>query len=114
VIRRKRRALDRLPNICTWIFCLPPRRDHFEETVQQLQPNSTVFLHLVRNVICWHGDADGLERVFLLREPLQEFMYIAIQEEQQEKSKHRRGQAQDTIDGNDPGMAMIYKLTMDH
>jgi len=40
-------------------------------------------------------------------------MYIAIREEQQEKSKRRRSQAQDTINENDPEMAMMDELTVD-
>jgi hypothetical protein len=43
-------------------------------------------LPLVGNVTLWHGDVDALERAFLQEEPVQDFIFTAIQEEQQMKS----------------------------
>jgi len=99
---RTRGALGRLHNRCTCIVRSPQRRDWLEEKVQQLQPEATVLLPLVGNVTRWDGDVDALKRAFLLRELLQDFMFTAIREEQQNKSKCGRSQAQDAIDEKDP------------
>jgi hypothetical protein len=84
---RKRGALGRRHNIRTWILQSPQRRDPFEEKVPQLLPEATVLLPLVGNVTRWHEDVDALERASLLRERLLDFMFTAIREEQQKKSK---------------------------
>jgi len=110
---RKRGALGRLHMICTWILRSPKRRDQFEEKVQQLLPEATVFLPLVGNGTCWHGDVDALERAFLLQEPLQNFMFTAIREVQQKKSNGGRSKAQDAIDEKDPEMVTNDELTLD-
>jgi hypothetical protein len=107
-------ALGRLHIICTWILRSLQRRDSFGDNVEQLLPNSTVSIcYLVENVPHGHSDVDALERAFLLCEPLEEFIYTAIREEQQKMAKRGKRQAQDTMKESDPELVKMTELTLD-
>jgi len=81
--------------------------------VPQLQPKPTGLLPLVGNVTLCHGDVDALERAFLQEEPVQDFMFTAIQEEQEKKSKCVRCKAQDATEEKDREMVTNGQLTRD-
>jgi hypothetical protein len=79
-----------------------------------LLPEATVFVPQIGNVTCWHGDINALERAFLLREPLQDFMFTAIREEQQKKSKRGMSKARHAIDQKHPEMVTYNQLKVDY
>jgi len=111
---RKRGALGRLHNICIWILRSPQRRDRFQEKVLQVLPGSKVTAPLVGNVTRWHGDVDALERAFVLREPIQEFVCLAIAADQQHRGpRNAPVQASDGYDKSDPEHIQLDQLSLD-
>jgi len=81
--------------------------------LQPLLPQAAVFLPLVQNITCWHGDIDALESALVLQKPLKGLIFTAIPEDQQKMSKCGRSNTQDAIDEKDLEVVTNDKLTVD-
>jgi len=76
---RRKGPLGKLHNIIVWISHSPQRRDRFAERVKQSLGPSTNALSLInRNSTRWGGDYDSLKRALELRDPLEEFIALAL------------------------------------
>ena len=76
---RRKGPLGKLHNIIVWISRSPQRRDRFAARVKQSLGPSTKALSLINgNSTRWRGDYDSLKRALELRDPLQEFIALAL------------------------------------
>jgi len=108
---RKRGPIGHLHHICTWISHTSQQCDRFTEKAKQMVPNATACIPLIGNITRMHGDVDAIERAFILRTPLDEFLFTAIQENQRKKqSKSQNTSADDMLD---PELIVTDKLSED-
>jgi len=49
-----------------------------------------LYILLIGNIICWHGNENAIERAFNVEAPLNEFVFTAIREHQ--RSMNRQSQ----------------------
>lgn len=131
-IWRKRGPLGKLHNISTWILRTPQRRDKFIQKVKQLRSSSGSssgpLLPIVGNVTRWSSDVDSIERAFILKEAIDDFVGSAIREERQKRSGrgghtnmeqrygddiHGIGGDQGLLDAENPELISTDELTLD-
>ena len=129
---RKRGTLGKLHNISTWILRTPPRRDKFIHKVKQLRSSSGStsgpLLPMVGNVTRWSSDVDSIERAFILKEAIDDFVSSAIREERQKRTgrggntnmEHRyeegsqeTGTDRGLLDAENPEFISTDELTLD-
>jgi len=88
---RKKGPLGKLHNISTCILRTPQRRDRFTQKVKQLRSTSGStsgpLLPIVGNVTRWSSDADSIERAFILKDTIDDFIEGAIRDERQKRKQ---------------------------
>ena len=129
---RKRGPLGKLHNISTWILRTPQRRDKFIHNVKQLRSSSGSLsgplLPMIGNVTRWSSDVDSIERAFILKEAIDDFVSSAIREERQKRTgrggntnielrygdeSHETGMNQNLLDAENPELISTDELTLD-
>ena len=88
---RKKGPLGKLHNISSWILRTPQRRDRFSQKVKQLRSTSSStsgpLLPMLGNVTRWSSDADSIERAFILKDAIEDFIGGAIRDERQKRTR---------------------------
>jgi len=74
-------------------------------------PDATAYIPLIGSISRWHGDVDAIERAFILRAALDEFVFSAIRENQRKKkNKSQNTSADDMLD---PELIVTDELSED-
>ena len=129
---RKRGPLGKLHNISTWILRTPQRRDKFIHKVKQLRSSSGSLsgplLPMVSNVTRWSSEVHSIERAFILKEAIDDFVGSAIREERQQRTgrsgntyielrygdeSHATRMDQNLLDAENPELISTDELTLD-
>jgi len=107
---RKQGPLGKLHNISSWILRSPQRRDRFSQKVKQLRSTSSStsgpLLPMLGNVTTWSSDADSIERAFILKDAIEDFIGGAIRDERQKRA--RRG-LPTVLDYNHDQISNLYQ-----
>lgn len=120
----KRGPLGKLHNISTWILRTLQRRDKFIHKVKQLRSSSGSIagplLPMVGNITRWSSDVDSIERAFVLKKAIDDFVSGAIREERQKRTGRRSTTTpnmqaidEDILDAENPELISIDELTLD-
>jgi len=88
---QKKRPLGKLHNISSWILRTPQRGDRFSKKVKQLRSTSSStsgpLVLMLGNVTRRSSDADSIERAFILKDAIEDFIGGAIRDERRKRTR---------------------------
>jgi len=90
---RKKGPLGKLHKISSWILHTPQRHDRFSQKVKQLRSTSSStsgpLLPMFGNVTRWSSDTNSIERAFILKDAVEDFIGEAIRDERQTRTRRQ-------------------------